>query len=79
MPTPQATPNDAAFPWKRPCENLTIHNGWFNQAFGTRHEQEVAGYAAVMETVFASYEPIDLTENHIRKLHLDLLRTPVTG
>jgi len=41
--------------------------------FDTRDEQEVAGYAAVMETVFADAEAIALTENHIRQLHRDLL------
>ncbi|MDZ7750969.1 MAG: Fic family protein [Gammaproteobacteria bacterium] len=44
------------------------------QTFGTRDEQEAAGYAAVMETVFANHEAIDLTENHIRQLHRDLLQ-----
>jgi len=39
----------------------------------SRDEQEVAGYAQVMETIFAHYEAIDLTENHIRQLHRDLL------
>jgi Fic family protein len=41
--------------------------------FATRDEQEVAGYADVMETVFASFDAIALTENHIRQLHRDLL------
>lgn len=44
------------------------------RSFASRDEQEVAGYAAVMETVFAHFEAIDLTENHIRQLHRDLLR-----
>lgn len=43
------------------------------KAFETRDEQEVAGYAEVMETVFASSDAIDVTENHIRQLHRDLL------
>ena len=43
------------------------------QSFATRDEQEVAGYAEVMETVFAHYETIELTENHIKQLHRDLL------
>jgi len=43
-------------------------------AFASRDEQEVAGYAAAMETVFASFDAIDLTENHIRQLHRDLLQ-----
>ena len=41
--------------------------------FDTRDEQEVAGYAEVMETVFAHSGAIELTENHIRQLHRDLL------
>jgi Fic family protein len=44
------------------------------QSFGTRDEQEVAGYADVMETVFASHESIPITENHIKQLHAMLLR-----
>lgn len=42
-------------------------------SFASRDEQEVAGYAAVMETVFESYEHIPLTENTIKQLHRDLL------
>ena len=42
--------------------------------FETRDEQEVAGYAEVMETIFQSWEDIPLTENHIKQLHRDLLR-----
>ncbi len=41
--------------------------------FDTRDEQEVAGYAEVMETVFANAAAIDITENHIKQLHRDLL------
>ena len=41
--------------------------------FETRDEQEVAGYAEVMETVFAHADSITLTENHIKQLHRDLL------
>ncbi|MEM6780328.1 MAG: DUF977 family protein [Pseudomonadota bacterium] len=42
--------------------------------FDTRDEQEVAGYAEVMETVFAHADVITLTENHIKQLHRDLLQ-----
>lgn len=42
--------------------------------FSTRDEQEVAGYAAVMETVFHAWAEIPITENHIKQLHRDLLR-----
>jgi Fic family protein len=41
--------------------------------FGTRDEQEVAGYANVMETVFRSWSEIPVTENLIKQLHRDLL------
>lgn len=41
--------------------------------FNTRDEQEVAGYAEVMELLFASWEHIHFNENHIRQLHRDLL------
>ncbi len=44
------------------------------KSFKTRDEQEVAGYAEAMETVFAHWGAIDLTENHIRQLHRDLLK-----
>lgn len=42
-------------------------------SFTTRDEQEVAGYAEVMETIFGAYDAITPTENHIRQLHRDLL------
>jgi len=44
------------------------------RSFETRDEQEVAGYARVMETIFASWSVLPLTENHVRQLHRDLLR-----
>jgi Fic family protein len=43
------------------------------QSFATRDEQEVAGYAKVMELVFHSWQDITLNENHIKQLHRDLL------
>ncbi len=42
--------------------------------FDSRDEQEVAGYAEVMETVFRVWEDIPISENHIKQLHRDLLR-----
>ncbi len=42
-------------------------------SFTSRDEQEVAGYAEVMETIFGAWDAIPLTENHIRQLHRDLL------
>jgi Fic family protein len=44
------------------------------KSFETRDEQEVAGYAAVMEMVFSSWDNITVTENHIWQLHRDLLK-----
>lgn len=42
--------------------------------FSSRDEQEVGGYAEVMETVFHAWEDIPITQNHIKQLHRDLLR-----
>lgn len=44
------------------------------QSFTSRDEQEVAGYAEVMETIFQSFIEIPITENHIKQLHRDLLK-----
>ncbi len=44
------------------------------ERFGSRDEQEVAGYAEVMETVFRAWSEITLTENHVKQLHRDLLQ-----
>jgi len=43
-------------------------------SFRSRDEEEVAGYAEVMERVFESWETIPLTENYIKQLHALLLR-----
>ena len=43
------------------------------KTFTTRDEQEVAGYAEVMDMVFSSWQDITFTENHIKQLHRDLL------
>ena len=52
---------------ERLLSNLEINT------FSSRDEQEVAGYAKVMETVFTSWEHIPITENYIQQLHKDLL------
>ena len=44
------------------------------KSFTTRDEQEVGGYAELMELVFESWEDIDLSENYIKQLHAILLR-----
>jgi Fic family protein len=43
-------------------------------SFRSRDEQEVGGYAELMETIFTSYNEIPLTENHIKQLHRILLK-----
>jgi len=42
--------------------------------FSTRDEQEVAGYAEVMNLIFHNYEHIPFTENYIQQLHDELLQ-----
>ena len=43
------------------------------KSFETRDEQEVAGYAEVMEVIFSSWEHIPISENYIKQLHGMLL------
>ncbi|HSL40510.1 MAG TPA: Fic family protein [Desulforhopalus sp.] len=43
-------------------------------SFISRDEQEVAGYAELMDLVFSSWQEIPFTENFIRQLHQILLR-----
>jgi Fic family protein len=43
-------------------------------SFSTRDEQEVAGYAELMDLVFESWPHIPITENHLLQLHQVLLR-----
>lgn len=43
------------------------------KSFASRDEQEVAGYAGVMELLFSAWEHIPFNENHISQLHRDLL------
>lgn len=45
-----------------------------SQSFTTRDEQEVAGYADVMQILFDSWETIPITENYIKQLHSILLQ-----
>lgn len=44
------------------------------QSFATRDQQEVAGYAEVMDVIFQSYQEIELSENYIKQLHAMLLK-----
>jgi Fic family protein len=38
-------------------------------SFASREEEDVAGYAVTMETVFSSFETIPISENYIKQLH----------
>jgi Fic family protein len=42
--------------------------------FTSRDEQEVAGYAEVMNTIFQHHDTISLTENYIKQIHRNLLK-----
>ncbi len=44
------------------------------KTFDTRDEQEVAGYAELMNLVFSAWQHIPFNENHIKQLHQTLLR-----
>src|SRR5574340_1755146 len=44
------------------------------KSFATRDEQEVAGYAELMDLVGSNWQDIPFTENHIKQLHQILLR-----
>lgn len=48
--------------------NLEMHS------FRSRDEEEVAGYAEAMNTIFDSWEQIPFTENYIKQLHGILLK-----
>lgn len=52
---------------ERLLSNLAIN------VFDTRDEQEVAGYAELMDMVFSSWQDIPFKENHIKQLHQVLL------
>ncbi len=43
-------------------------------SFASRDEQEVAGYAETMETIFRAWEDLPFTENYIKQFHRDILR-----
>ncbi len=56
----------------REVENLIMNLK--QHQFKTRDEQEVAGYADVMQMIYESFDSISLTENHIKQLHKVLLK-----
>lgn len=45
-----------------------------SMSFRSRDEQEVAGYARVMDMVFEAWPDIPLDENHLKQLHAELLK-----
>ena len=51
----------------------TVFNHINKKSFQTRDEQEVAGYADLLSTIFENYKEINLSENYIRQLHKILL------
>lgn len=53
---------------ERLLSNLAI------KQFDTRDEQEVAGYAELMDLMFRAWEDIPFNENHIKQLHQILLQ-----
>jgi Fic family protein len=52
----------------------TLLRGIKTYSFRSRDEQEVAGYAELMELIFTSYNNIQLNENHIKQFHSILLK-----
>ena len=44
------------------------------KSFKSRDEEEVAGYADLINTIFDNYQDIPLSENYIKQLHQILLR-----
>lgn len=52
---------------ERLLSNLAI------KSFETRDEQEVAGYAELMDLVFSSWQDIPFNDNHVKQLHQVLL------
>jgi len=55
-------------------EVAKLLSGLYPSSFRSRDEQEVAGYADLMELIFESWADIPFTENHILQLHSTLLK-----
>lgn len=49
-------------------------SGLEKRSFRSRDEEEVAGYADVMDLIFESWADLPFTENHIKQLHGTLLK-----
>lgn len=51
----------------------TLLSAVSTQSFRSRDEEEVAGYARVMDLVFESWRELTLHEGHVKQLHRELL------
>jgi Fic family protein len=56
------------------AEVEALLSGLQTRTFSTRDEEEVAGYADVMDMIFDASDSITVTENHIKQLHGTLLK-----
>lgn len=56
------------------AEVTTLIDNLKIKKFTTGDEQEVAGYAEVMDLIFSSWQHIPFNESHIQQLHRDLLQ-----
>jgi Fic family protein len=54
-------------------EVAALLTGLTIEKLASRDEEEVAGYAETLATVFEHWDVLALTENHIKQLHRDLL------
>ena len=56
------------------AEVETVLKNIQKQSFRNRDEQEVVGYAELLDTIYENYMFIPLNENYIKQLHKILLR-----
>ena len=56
------------------AEVETVLKNIKKQSFQNRDEEEVAGYAELLDTIYENYPLISLNENYIKQLHKILLR-----
>lgn len=52
----------------------TLLSNLRRDAFTSRDDQEVAGYAEAMDLLFQSWQELTLTENHLKQLHAVMLK-----
>jgi Fic family protein len=52
----------------------TLLSNLAEYSFSTRDEQEIAGYADLMEIIFENWDNIPITENYIKQFHSILLK-----